>query len=72
MPRRNNHQLPPKRQLPRGICLAKRSFATRERAVAVAHNLQKLHDSDQPQRSYLCADCGKWHLTSKGAALEPF
>ena len=68
MPRRNNPIKPTKPtkqhlQL-RTTCVRKTSYPTRQRAERAADDLQKLHDTDAPQRPYLCTDCGQWHLTS--------
>ena len=65
MPRRNKPLTLPKRQIVQNACSSKRRFATREIAERTARELQKLHDGDTPHRTYLCVDCGKWHLTSK-------
>lgn len=48
-----------------GICQRKRRFATREAADAVA--LQ----AEVPLRTYKCALCHQFHLTSRTKGLHP-
>ncbi len=48
-----------------GICQRKRRFATREEADAAALC------ADLPLRTYKCALCRRFHLTSRTKGLRP-
>ena len=48
-----------------GICQRKRRYDTREDADAAALR------ADVPLRTYTCALCGRFHLTSRTKGLRP-